>query len=65
MSHTTQSAQIHADTRYDTDRYIHLLYVWLACLAAYSGYTASKRDLIHSQVTLLNKTLDLLFKIKA
>ena len=61
MSHTTQSAQIHADTRYDTDRYTYSMYgllaYLLACLAAYSGYTASKRDLIHSQVTHLNKTL--------
>ena len=68
MSHTTQSAQIHADTRYDTDRYIHLLYVWLACfacLAAYSSmYTASKRDLIHSQATLLSRIIFLSLRFK-
>ena len=32
MSHTTQSAQIHADTRYDTDRYTYSMYGLLALL---------------------------------
>ena len=46
MSHTTQSAQIHADTRYDTDRYTYSMYgllaCLLACLAAYSDTQLAK-----------------------
>ena len=46
MSHTTQSAQIHADTRYDTDRYTYSMYgllaYLLACLAAYSDTQLAK-----------------------